>query len=103
MKKVLLYVSFVTALVSCNNDKTAPRWEEKHNTREFGAVISMETYPVVVDEFMNIKEWCIVDTMLICKNGGGEPFIMCSTQMISGLPENSAVKETERMNGFLLT
>ena len=54
MKKVLLYVSFVTALVSCNNDKTAPRWEEKHNTREFGAVISMETYPVVVDEFMNI-------------------------------------------------
>lgn len=48
MKKVLLYVSFVTALVSCNNDKTAPRWEEKHNTREFGAVISMETYPVVV-------------------------------------------------------
>ena len=34
----------------------------------------METYPVVVDEFMNIKEWCIVDTMLICKNGGGEPF-----------------------------
>lgn len=74
MKKVLLYVSFVTALVSCNNDKTAPRWEEKHNTREFGAVISMETYPVVVDEFMNIKEWCIVDTMLICKNGGGEPF-----------------------------
>ena len=89
MKKVLLYVSFVTALVSCNNDKTAPRWEEKHNTREFGAVISMETYPVVVDEFMNIKEWCIVD--------------MCSTQMISGLPENSAVKETERMNGFLLT
>lgn len=53
MKKVLLYVSFVTALVSCNNDKTAPRWEEKHNTREFGAVISMETYPVVVDEFMN--------------------------------------------------
>ena len=56
MKKVLLYVSFVTALVSCNNDKTAPRWEEKHNTREFGAVISMETYPVVVDEFMNIKD-----------------------------------------------
>lgn len=44
MKKVLLYVSFVTALVSCYNDKTAPRWEEKHNTREFGAVISMETY-----------------------------------------------------------
>ena len=87
MKKVLLYVSFVTALVSCNNDKTAPRWEEKHNTREFGAVISMETYPVVVDEFMNIKDH----------------FIMCSTQMISGLPENSAVKETERMNGFLLT
>lgn len=39
MRKVLLYVSFVTALVSCNNEKSTPRWEEKHNTREFGAVI----------------------------------------------------------------
>ena len=87
MKKVLLYVSFVTALVSCNNDKTAPRWEEKHNTREFGAVISMETYPVVVDEFMNIKSgvsWiqCSFVRMVVANH-----FIMCSTQMISGLPE----------------
>lgn len=74
MKKSIMYLSLIMALLACNDNKKASHLEEKHNSRDFGTIVSMETYAVEVDKLMEIKEWVLTDTTLICKNGGGDPF-----------------------------
>lgn len=74
MKKNIIYLSLIMLLFACNGDKNALQWKEKHNSHEFGTIVSMETRSIEVNELMEIKEWAITDTTLICKNGGGNPF-----------------------------
>lgn len=73
MKKIIIYLSFAVVFVSCNNKNAASSWDEKHNSREFDSIVTLTTYPVIITEVMDIKEWNIIDTILICKNRGDYP------------------------------
>lgn len=73
MKKIVMYLSFVAVLVSCNHKNAASDWEEKSNSLEFDSIVSLNTYPVIIKEVMDIKEWNIIDTILICRNRGDHP------------------------------
>jgi len=74
MRRNIIYLLSMMSLMACNESKKTLQWEEKYNSHQFDTVVSMETYPVVVEELMNIEEWNIVDTTLICKNSGDNPF-----------------------------
>ena len=41
MKKIVMYLSFVAVLVSCNHKNAASDWEEKSNSLEFDSIVSL--------------------------------------------------------------
>lgn len=74
MKKTLLYLSFAMLWVACSHENKAVQEEEKALSHEFDSVVSLDTSPVAITELMNITDWNIIDTVLICKNSGANPF-----------------------------
>ena len=93
----------VFCLFSCKENTVT--WEEKHKSQEFGEVVSLDTYPVALSALMDIEDWDIVDTTLICKNSGKNPYyyVLSSTDFdVIGKFGRNGKGENEWMSPHLL-
>lgn len=59
--------------VACGKDTGKYPCETKHNSLEFKSVERGRTSKIELDEVMDITEWYLYDTLLICKNDKNTP------------------------------
>lgn len=69
-----LYYIFILFFISCNKSDNNTRCKEKVMSCDFNANLDVSTINVELDEILEIQDWYIHDTLLICKNDVGTPF-----------------------------
>lgn len=74
MKNIVAAGLVLLLSASCGSDKTDRKWEEKENTFAFKTVVKGETTPVELEALMDIEDWRLVDSVIVCKNNGGIPY-----------------------------
>lgn len=61
-------------LFACNGKPKGTVWEEHVNTLDFTSIEQVKTTSFALSEIMEIEEWLLSDTLLVCKNSSGNPY-----------------------------